>query len=147
MAAAVCRDGVTPVDQRLDDETALDSAARVAGVPLSVTRLNALARRTLEKRLPLLWVAGEISNCMRAPSGHCYFTLKDERAQVRCVMFRTRAVALDWNPANGTQVEVRALPGLYEARGEFQLTVEFMRRAGLGALFERFARLKSRLEA
>ena len=97
--------------------------------------------------MPLLWVAGEISNYTRAPSGHCYFTLKDERAQVRCVMFRTRALALDWSPANGAQVEVRALPSLYEARGEFQLTVEFMRRAGLGALFERFARLKSRLEA
>jgi exodeoxyribonuclease VII large subunit len=131
----------------LDDAEALETAARVAGTPLSVTRLNALARRALERALPLLWVAGEISNYTRAPSGHCYFTLKDERAQVRCVMFRTRAQLLDWSPANGAQVEVRAVPSLYEARGEFQLTVEFMRRAGLGALFERFARLKARLEA
>jgi exodeoxyribonuclease VII large subunit len=133
--------------EQLDDTDALETAARVAGVPLSVTRLNALARRALERALPLLWVAGEISNFTRAPSGHCYFTLKDERAQVRCVMFRTRAQLQDWSPANGAQVEVRAAPSLYEARGEFQLTVEFMRRAGLGALFERFARLKARLEA
>ncbi len=131
------------MDELLDNESALEAAARVAGIPLSVTRLNTLARRTLERALPLLWVAGEISNYTRSPSGHCYFTLKDARAQVRCVMFRTRALALDWSPANGAQVEVRALPSLYEARGEFQLTVEFMRRAGLGALFERFARLKS----
>ena len=147
MVARLCRAGVTTVDELLDNEGALEAATRVAGIPLSVTRLNALARRTLERSLPLLWVAGEISNYTRAPSGHCYFTLKDERAQVRCVMFRTRALALDWSPANGAQVEVRALPSLYEARGEFQLTVEFMRRAGLGALYERFARLKSRLEA
>jgi exodeoxyribonuclease VII large subunit len=126
---------------------ALDDAARVAGAPLTVGQLNALARRALERALPLLWVAGEISNYTRAPSGHCYFSLKDERAQVRCVMFRTRALQLDFAPTNGMQVEVRAAPTLYEARGDFQLTVEFVRRAGLGALFERFGRLKARLEA
>jgi exodeoxyribonuclease VII large subunit len=145
--ARACRDGVTAMDEQLDNESALEAAARVAGAPLSVTRLNALARRALERTLPLLWVAGEISNYTRAPSGHCYFTLKDERAQVRCIMFRTRALLLEWSPANGAQVEVRAIPSLYEARGEFQLTVDFMRRAGLGVLFERFARLKTRLEA
>jgi exodeoxyribonuclease VII large subunit len=134
-------------EELLDDEQALAAAARAAGPPLSVGRLNALARRALERTLPLLWVAGEISNYTRAPSGHCYFTLKDARAQVRCVMFRTRAQLLEWSPANGAQVELRAAPGLYEARGEFQLTVDFMRRAGLGVLFERFARLKTRLEA
>jgi len=126
---------------------ALDDAARVAGAPLTIGQLNALARRALERALPLLWVAGEISNYTRAPSGHCYFSLKDDRAQVRCVMFRTRALQLDFAPANGMQVEVRAAPTLYEARGDFQLTVEFVRRAGLGALFERFGRLKARLEA
>jgi len=93
-----------------------------------------------------LWVAGEISNFTRAASGHCYFTLKDERSQVRCVLFRMRAQALEFAPSNGMQVEVRAVPTLYEARGEFQLTVEFVRRAGLGVLFERFARLKAKLE-
>jgi exodeoxyribonuclease VII large subunit len=128
-------------------DAALDDAARVAGAPLTVAQLNALARRALERALPLLWVAGEISNIARAPSGHCYFTLKDERAQVRCVMFRTRALWLDFAPANGMQVEVRGAPTLYETRGDFQLTVEFVRRAGLGALFERFGRLKARLQA
>jgi exodeoxyribonuclease VII large subunit len=72
--------------------------------------------------------------------------LKDDRAQVRCVMFRHRLQYIDWALANGVQVEVRAAPSLYEARGEFQLSVEFMRRGGLGALFERFEKLKAKLE-
>jgi exodeoxyribonuclease VII large subunit len=114
--------------------------------PITVTQLNAMARRLIEQRLPLLWVAGEISNLTRATSGHCYFSLKDDRAQVRCVMFRHRLQYIDWALANGVQVEVRAAPSLYEARGEFQLSVEFMRRGGLGALFERFEKLKAKLE-
>lgn len=114
---------------------------------ISVSELNALARALIEQQLPLQWIAGEISNFMRAASGHCYFSLKDERAQVRCVLFRHRAQLLDWQPANGAQVEVRAVATLYEARGEFQLNVEFMRRAGLGALFEAFERLKRKLAA
>ncbi|MEO8039258.1 MAG: exodeoxyribonuclease VII large subunit [Betaproteobacteria bacterium] len=114
---------------------------------ISVSELNALARSLIEASLPLAWVAGEISNFTRAASGHCYFSLKDERAQVRCVLFRNRAQALDWQPANGARVEVRAVATLYEARGEFQLNVEFMRRAGLGALFEALERLKRKLEA
>jgi len=125
---------------------ALDLAARASGVALTVTQLNAAARQLLERNLPLLWVAGEISNLTHAPSGHLYFSLKDQRAQVRCVMFRGRGQYLDWVPANGMQVEVRAAPSLYEPRGEFQLGVDFMRRAGLGALFEQFARLKAKLE-
>jgi exodeoxyribonuclease VII large subunit len=124
----------------------LQLAAAPSGKPLSVSQLSALARQLIERNLPLLWVAGEISNSSRAPSGHWYFSLKDERAQVRCVMFRSRLQGLDWTPANGMHVEVRAAPSLYEPRGEFQLTVDFMRRAGLGALFERFTRLKERLE-
>jgi exodeoxyribonuclease VII large subunit len=124
----------------------LQLAAAPAGRPLTVTQLNTMARQFIERNLPLLWVAGEISGFMRAASGHCYFSLKDERAQVRCVLFRSRAQLLDWVPGNGAQVEVRAAPSLYEPRGEFQLTVDFMRRAGMGALFERFARLKEKLE-
>jgi exodeoxyribonuclease VII large subunit len=126
---------------------ALRLAGRVAGVPLRVSQLTAITRELLERGLPLLWVGGEVSNFTRAASGHCYFSLKDEQAQVRCVMFRHRLAALDWMPANGEHVEVRAAPGLYEPRGEFQLNVDFMRRAGLGALFERFSRLKAKLEA
>jgi len=112
---------------------------------LSVSQLNRSVRDTLERRFPLMWVGGEISNFKRYDSGHCYFTLKDAGAQVRCVMFRGRAQYLDWQPREGMQVEVRALVSLYEPRGDFQLNVETMRRAGLGPLFERFLRLKARL--
>ncbi len=115
-------------------------------VILSVSELNRMARMVLERGLPQVWVAGEISNLTRAASGHWYFTLKDSDAAVRCAMFRNRNQLLDWRPENGMHVEVRAQPTLYEPRGEFQLTVEAMRRAGLGALYEAFARLKARLE-
>jgi exodeoxyribonuclease VII large subunit len=114
---------------------------------LSVAELLRSVRDTLERRFPLAWVRGELSNLSRAPSGHVYFTLKDRDAQVDCVMFRSRAAALDWEPRDGMQVEVRALPTLYEPRGRFQLTVEGMRRAGLGPLYERFLKLKERLAA
>src|SRR6185503_16420986 len=114
---------------------------------LSVAELLRSVRDTLERRFPLAWVRGELSNLSKAPSGHCYFTLKDAGAQVDCVMFRSRAALLDWEPRDGMQVEVRALPTLYEPRGRFQLTVEGMRRAGLGPLYERFLRLKERLGA
>jgi exodeoxyribonuclease VII large subunit len=114
---------------------------------ISVSELNLRARELIEAQFPLLWVAGEVSNFVRAASGHCYFSIKDANAQVRCVFFRHKAAGMDWKPENGLQVEVRALPTLYEARGEFQLTVETMRRAGAGALFEAFERLKQKLEA
>jgi exodeoxyribonuclease VII large subunit len=113
---------------------------------LSVSALARSVRDLLEHRYPLLWVAGEISNCVRAKSGHLYFSLKDENAQVRCVMFRNRGQYLDWEPREGLRVEVRALVTLYEARGDFQLNVESMRRAGQGALFEAFLRLRDKLD-
>jgi exodeoxyribonuclease VII large subunit len=91
-------------------------------------------------------VAGEVSNLVQARSGHLYFSLKDSAAQVRCVMFRSRGLLLDWQPRDGMQVEVRALVTLYEPRGDFQLNVEFMRPAGLGALYEAFLRLRDKLE-
>ena len=112
---------------------------------ISVAELNRLARDLIERNLPLAWVAGEISNFKRYDSGHCYFTLKDAQAQVDCVMFRGRAQALNWQPQDGLKVEVRALASIYEARGKFQLNVETMRRAGLGALYEAFEKLKARL--
>ncbi len=117
-----------------------------AGAILSVSALNRSVRDLLEHRLPLAWVAGEISNYLHARSGHLYFSLKDSAAQVRCVMFRSRAMLLDWQPHDGMQVEVRALVTLYEPRGDFQLIVEFMRPAGLGARYEAFLRLRDRLE-
>ncbi|WP_373974611.1 exodeoxyribonuclease VII large subunit [Chitinibacter sp. SCUT-21] len=114
---------------------------------VSVTQLNRDVRMLLETGFPSLWVAGEISNFKRYDSGHCYFSLKDANAQVRCVMFRGRASLLDFQPREGLQVEVRAVVSLYEARGDFQLTIEAMRQAGQGALFERFEALKKQLAA
>jgi exodeoxyribonuclease VII large subunit len=114
---------------------------------LSVSELLRSVREVLERRFPLAWIGGEISNFRPASSGHWYFTLKDETAQVDCVMFRGRAAALDWEPAEGMRVEARALVTLYEPRGRFQLNVESMRRAGLGPLYERFLKLKAKLEA
>jgi exodeoxyribonuclease VII large subunit len=114
---------------------------------LSVAELLRSVRDTLERRFPLAWVRGELSNLKPAPSGHLYFTLKDDGAQVECVMFRSRAAALGFEPREGMQVEARALPTLYEPRGRFQLTVEGLRLAGLGPLYERFLRLKERLGA
>ncbi len=115
--------------------------------PLSVSALVAAARLALERDLGVVQVAGEISGFMRAASGHCYFSLKDAGAQVRCVMWRTRARLVDFTLADGLAVEVRAMASIYEPRGEFQLAVDSIRAAGSGALFERFARLKAKLEA
>jgi exodeoxyribonuclease VII large subunit len=113
--------------------------------PITVSQLLRSVRDTLERRYPLMWVAGEISNLTRAASGHWYFTLKDNDAQVDCVMFRGRAAGLDWTPTEGTRVEARVLVTLYEPRGRFQLNVETMRHAGLGPLYERFLGLKEQL--
>ena len=116
------------------------------GAPvLSVSQLLRSARDLLEQRFPLQWIGGEVSNLRPASSGHLYFTLKDESAQVDCVMFRSRAMALGWELADGHRVEARALVTLYEPRGRFQLNVEAMRRAGLGPLYERFLKLKEKL--
>ena len=116
--------------------------------PSGILTVSALARSVrdlIEKRYPLLWVAGEISNFIVAKSGHAYFVLKDQHAQVRCVMFRYQQQHLEWQPADGMQVEARALVTLYEPRGDFQLNIESMRRAGTGALFEAFVRLRDKL--
>lgn len=113
---------------------------------LTVTELNRRARGLIEAQFELLWVTGEVSNVVRAASGHWYFALKDSGAQVRCVMFRQKAANIGFQLENGMQVEVLALPSLYEARGDFQLGVESVRRAGLGALFDAFLKLKQKLE-
>src|SRR5690606_1069745 len=114
---------------------------------LTVSELNGRVAGLIESNLGPLWVTGEISNFVRAASGHCYFTLKDAGAQVRCVMFRSRARALAFEPREGHRVEVLAQPSLYQARGDFQLGVEQMRQAGAGDLFQEFMRLRARLEA
>src|SRR5438132_502636 len=125
------------------------SPARQSMTPngvLTVSELLRSVRDALERRFPLLWVRGELSNLSRAPSGHCYFTLKDRGAQVDCVMYRSRAAAFDRELREGMQLEAQVLVSLYEPRGRFQLTVEALRPAGLGPLYERFLRLKERLE-
>jgi exodeoxyribonuclease VII large subunit len=117
------------------------------GTVLPVSLLVSSTRLLIERHLGLAWISGEISNFTRATSGHCYFVLKDARAQVRCVIYRQRSQLLDVVLKDGLSVEVRATPTIYEARGEFQLTVEAVRLAGLGALYEKFAALKAKLEA
>jgi exodeoxyribonuclease VII large subunit len=95
----------------------------------------------------MIFVEGEISNLAKPSSGHWYFTLKDEKAQIRCAMFRNRNQAIRFNPANGNQIVVRGKISLYEGRGEFQLIAEFMEEAGDGALRRAFDKLKMQLEA
>lgn len=124
--------------------SANDAAAREI---LTVSQLNRAVAGLLQRSIPPLWVCGELSNVMRAASGHWYFTLKDAGAQVRAVMFRGRAQYLDFVPRNGDRVELRAVVALYEPRGDFQLTVEAMRPSGAGDLFQRFVRLKEKLQA
>ncbi len=114
---------------------------------LSVAELNLQVRQQIERSFPLLWVGGEISNFVRATSEHWYFTLKDAKSQVRCAMFRNRNQLAEWIPGNGDAVEVNALVTLYEARGEYQLIIETIRRAGLGALYEKFLKVKAQLES
>lgn len=114
---------------------------------VSVSSLNYAISTTLERTFPLIWVAGEVSNFTCAASGHWYFSLKDSAAQMRCVMFRTRAQAMQFVPANGDRIEVRALVTIYEPRGEVQLKLEYIRRTGQGQLYEAFLRLKQKLES
>ena len=114
---------------------------------LRPSQLNALARDLLEGSFPQVWVEGEISNFSRPASGHAYFTLKDDRAQVRCALFKPRAQALRFLPRDGLQVLARGRLTLYEARGDYQLVLEHMEEAGEGALRRAFEQLKARLAA
>jgi exodeoxyribonuclease VII large subunit len=102
---------------------------------------------TLDAQFNPVTVRGEISGFSRAVSGHCYFSIKDDTGQIRCAMFRRAASLMDFAPRDGELVEVRGRLGVYEARGDLQLIVESMERAGQGALFEQFLRLKAKLEA
>jgi len=122
------------------------SSQKIPQKVLSVSELNRLARDVLQASFPLNWVSGEVSNFTRAASGHWYFSLKDAGAQVRCVMFKGRNSYTDFTPREGDKIEARATVTLYEARGDFQLTVESIRQAGLGDLFEKFEQLKRQLQ-
>ncbi|MEM6486031.1 MAG: exodeoxyribonuclease VII large subunit [Pseudomonadota bacterium] len=115
-------------------------------VTLTPSALNRQVRTLLESHFDLLWVEGEVSNFAAPASGHWYFTLKDDSAQVRCAMFRNRNSRLRFRPANGDQVRLRARVSLYEGRGEFQLLGEFMEPSGAGALQARFEALRDKLQ-
>ena len=111
----------------------------------SVSQLNLEVKQLLQKNFPLLWIEGELSNVARPASGHIYFSLKDEKSQVRCAMFRNANRNLPFQPKDGLQVLLRARIGLYEPRGEYQLTVESMEEAGVGILQRKFEELKRKL--
>ena len=112
---------------------------------LSVGELNAEVNQLLNHGFPLLWVEGEISNLVRPASGHLYFTLKDNKSQIRSAMFRNRNLKLSLKPENGMKVLVRGRVGLYEPRGEYQLIAEHMEDAGVGQLQKQFEALKQKL--
>lgn len=114
---------------------------------LSVTDLNRTARIAIEERLHTVWVLGELSNFARPRSGHWYFTLKDENAQVRCAMFANRNRAVQMQPGDGQLVLLRGRVSLYEARGDFQIIADYMEPAGEGALRQAFEKSKQKLAA
>ncbi|MBV8876948.1 MAG: exodeoxyribonuclease VII large subunit [Gammaproteobacteria bacterium] len=113
----------------------------------SVSRLNREVRVLLERGLGVLWVEGELSNFSQPPSGHWYFSLKDRDAQLRCAMYRAKNSLVGFTPRAGMQLLVRGRISLYEPKGEFQLLVEHLEEAGVGALRREFERLKIRLAA
>ena len=113
----------------------------------SVSEINRHLKQLLGSAFPLLWVEGEISNLARPASGHIYFSLKDQSAQIRCVMFRGSQKNVPFKIENGLQVIIRAKLGLYEPRGDLQLIVDEMEVAGFGALQRQFEALKQKLFA
>jgi exodeoxyribonuclease VII large subunit len=112
---------------------------------LSVGDLNRAIAASLEDRFDTVWVSGEISNFKAYDSGHWYFSLKDEEGQIRCVMFRGRNGQVGFMPQSGDLVEVSANLGMYVPRGDIQLTIQTLRRAGVGGLYEAFLKLKAKL--
>ena len=120
-----------------------DSAPRI----WAVGALCLAVADALQARFNPVAVRGEITGFSRAASGHCYFTLKDAQGQIRCAMFKRAASALAFAPRDGELVELRGRLGVYEQRGDLQLIVDSMQRAGQGAWFEQFLRLKAQLQA
>ena len=114
---------------------------------LTIAQLNDLVKGTLERSLEALWVVGEISNFRVPPSGHCYFTLKDDKSQIAAVMFRRQGGGLPFAPENGMEVLCFGRVSLYTARGDLQLYVERMEPRGQGALYVAFEQLKKKLAA
>lgn len=114
---------------------------------LTVSQLNARARRLLEEVFPAVWVEGELSNLARPSSGHLYFTLKDSGAQVRCALFRQNAARVRMDLRDGLLVRARGRVSLYEGRGDYQMILDAVEPAGDGALRQAFEALKARLQA
>ncbi len=112
----------------------------------TVSELSKDVRTLLEQAFPLIWLEGEVSNLARPASGHWYLSLKDDKAQIRCAMFRQRNRLLDFNPEDGMQVLARGRLSLYEPRGDFQLIIEHLEPAGDGALQRAFEQLKQKLD-
>ncbi|HCN71593.1 MAG TPA: exodeoxyribonuclease VII large subunit [Pusillimonas sp.] len=129
------------------DSPAFASDVTPASTILTVSQLNRVVGTLLEANFSRIWVKGEVSNFTQAASGHWYFTIKDDRAAVRAVMFRGRAQAVGFVPRVGDQFEFRAVVTLYEPRGDYQLQIDTLRRAGQGDLHEAFLRLKAKLES
>ena len=112
---------------------------------LSVSELNRLVRNVIETNFPSVWIEGEISNFSCPSSGHWYLTLKDERSQIRCAMFKNANFKTNFQPKDGQLVLINCNPGIYEARGEFQLVINTMEEAGFGILQRKFDELKMKL--
>jgi len=129
----------------LINSTPINSTKPNEAKVFSVKEINRLVRELLEQSFPSFWISGEISNFISASSGHWYFSLKDDEAQVRCTMFKNKNMAADWTPKNGEKIEAKCFIGLYEARGEYQLNIDLIRHAGAGLLSEAFNQLKERL--
>jgi len=129
----------------LINSTPINSSKPNEAKVFSVKEINRLVRELLEQSFPSFWISGEISNFISASSGHWYFSLKDDEAQVRCTMFKNKNMAADWVPKNGEKIEAKCFIGLYEARGEYQLNIEVIRHAGAGLLSEAFNQLKEKL--
>ncbi|MFZ9496047.1 MAG: exodeoxyribonuclease VII large subunit [Candidatus Methylopumilus sp.] len=127
------------------NSTPINSSKPNEAKVFSVKEINRLVRELLEQSFPSFWISGEISNFISASSGHWYFSLKDDEAQVRCTMFKNKNMAADWVPKNGEKIEAKCFIGLYEARGEYQLNIEVIRHAGAGLLSEAFNQLKEKL--
>lgn len=113
----------------------------------SISQLNHLTKQLLEDAFPPLWVEGEISNLSAPSSGHLYFTLKDEQAQVRCAMFRHKNRAINFKPEHGTHVHALVQVSLYEGRGDYQLIIDVLEEAGDGIFQKRFEALKKQLHS
>jgi exodeoxyribonuclease VII large subunit len=134
---------------QLADQTPQVSSGSTASLPFTVSQLTGHIRRLFEgdPKLREVWVEGEVSTFSRASSGHCYFTLKDAGAEIRCVMWRDIANAQRQLPQHGDQILARGSVSVYEARGTYQLYVDIIRSAGIaGDLYLQFEQLKARLE-